>query len=86
MYPVASCVPAMHCASLQALLFTLCALCPKELCRVRVGPLTPHAIGALRDMRDILGIQFDIKPEYSSKTVVLSCIGTGYRNLNRAVS
>ncbi|CAI5465357.1 unnamed protein product [Closterium sp. Yama58-4] len=67
--------------SQQAFVLLLCALCPEELCRVRVGPLTPHTVDALRDMRALLGVQFDIRPDETTGTVFLSCIGSGHKNL-----
>ncbi|CAI5480987.1 unnamed protein product [Closterium sp. Yama58-4] len=72
--------------SQQAFVLLLCALCPEELCRVRVGPLTPHTVDALRDMRALLGVQFDIRPDESTGTVFLSCIGSGHRNLAKPVT
>ncbi|CAI5534648.1 unnamed protein product [Closterium sp. Naga37s-1] len=70
----------------QAFVLLLCALCPEELCRVRVGPLTPHTVDALRDMRAMLGVQFDIRPDESTGTVFLSCIGSGHKNLAKPVT
>ncbi|CAI5523501.1 unnamed protein product [Closterium sp. Naga37s-1] len=72
--------------SQQAFVLLLCALCPEELCRVRVGPLTPHTVDALRDMRAMLGVQFDIRPDESTGTVFLSCIGSGHKNLAKPVT
>ncbi|XP_068648003.1 probable RNA 3'-terminal phosphate cyclase-like protein [Aristolochia californica] len=70
----------------QGLLFLLCALCPQDVSKVRVGKLTPYAIETLRHIRDFLGVKFAIKPEPSTNTVVLKCVGCGLKNLSRKAS
>lgn len=69
----------------QAILLTLCALGPPELSRVRLGPLVPYAIRQLRHLRDFLGVRFTIKPEKESKTVFLTCVGAGVKNVARRI-
>ncbi|KAJ4826601.1 hypothetical protein Tsubulata_038125 [Turnera subulata] len=59
----------------QGLLFLLCALCPEDVSKVRVGKLSPHGIETLRHIRDFLRVKFDIKPDPSTGTVVLKCVG-----------
>ncbi len=54
--------------------------------QVRLGPLTPYAVSTLRHLREFFGVMFSIKTESASKTVFLSCIGAGVRNLNRKVT
>ncbi|KAL2458532.1 putative RNA 3'-terminal phosphate cyclase-like protein [Abeliophyllum distichum] len=49
----------------QGLLFLLCALCPQDVSKVRVGQLVPHGIEVLRHIRDFLGVKFVIKPDPS---------------------
>lgn len=70
----------------QGLLFLLCALCPPDVSKVRVGKLSPYGIETLRNIRDFLGVKFDIKPEPLSNTVVLKCVGCGLKNLSRKLS
>lgn len=70
----------------QGLLFLLCALCPQDVSKVRVGKLSPYGIETLRHIRDFLGVKFVIKPDPSSGTVLLKCIGCGFKNLSRKVS
>ncbi|KAL5565169.1 hypothetical protein UlMin_028333 [Ulmus minor] len=70
----------------QGLLFLLCALCPQDVSKVRVGKLSPHGIETLRNIRDVLGVKFDIKPDPSTGTVILKCVGCGLRNLSRKIS
>ncbi|KAL0377507.1 UNVERIFIED_CONTAM: putative RNA 3'-terminal phosphate cyclase-like protein [Sesamum radiatum] len=67
----------------QGLLFLLCALCPQDVSKVRVGKLAPYAIEVLRHIRDFLGVKFVIKPDPSTETVILKCVGCGLKNLSR---
>ncbi|KAJ3669317.1 hypothetical protein LUZ60_011267 [Juncus effusus] len=73
-------------SSHQGLLFILCALCPPDISKIRVGKLTPYGIETLRNIRDFLGVKFDIKPDPNSSTVTLKCVGSGIRNLSRKLS
>ncbi|XP_020590609.1 probable RNA 3'-terminal phosphate cyclase-like protein isoform X1 [Phalaenopsis equestris] len=73
-------------SSHQGLLFLLCALCPPDVSKVRVGKLTPYSIGTLRNIRDFLGVKFVIKPEPTTNTVILKCVGCGLKNMSRKFS
>ncbi|KMZ63506.1 putative RNA 3' terminal phosphate cyclase [Zostera marina] len=75
-------VDSMH----QGLLFLLCALCPQDVSKVRVGKLTPYAIDTLRNIRDFLGVKFIIEPDPPTNTVILKCLGCGLKNLSRKLS
>ncbi|XP_047311107.1 probable RNA 3'-terminal phosphate cyclase-like protein [Impatiens glandulifera] len=70
----------------QGLLFLLCALCPPDVSKVRVGKLSPYGIETLRSVKEFLGVVFDIKPDPSTATVVLKCVGSGFKNLSRKIS
>lgn len=70
----------------QGLLFLLCALSPQDVSKVRVGKLSPYGIETLRNIRDFLGVKFVIKPDPSTETVILKCVGCGMKNLSRKVS
>ncbi|KAH6774496.1 RNA cyclase family protein [Perilla frutescens var. hirtella] len=70
----------------QGLLFLLCALCPQDVSKVRVGKLSPYGIEVLRNIRDFLGVKFVIKPDPSTETVILKCVGCGLKNLSRKAS
>ncbi|KAH0459716.1 hypothetical protein IEQ34_012530 [Dendrobium chrysotoxum] len=73
-------------SSHQGLLFLLCAVCPPDVSKVRVGKLTPYSIATLRNIRDFLGVKFVIKPEPTTNTVILKCVGCGLKNLSRKIS
>ncbi|URD93435.1 RNA 3'-terminal phosphate cyclase-like [Musa troglodytarum] len=70
----------------QGLLFLLCALCPPDVSKVRVGMLTPYGIETLRNIRDFLGVKFVIKPDPTTNTVILKCVGCGMKNLSRKIA
>lgn len=70
----------------QGLLFLLCALCPQDISKVRVGKLSPYGIESLRNISEFLGVKFAIKPDPSDETVVLKCVGSGLKNLSRKLS
>ncbi|GKV14078.1 hypothetical protein SLEP1_g24999 [Rubroshorea leprosula] len=70
----------------QGLLFLLCALCPEDVSKVRVGMLSPYGIETLRNIKDFLGIVFSINADPSTGTVILKCLGCGLKNLSRKVS
>ncbi|KMT11218.1 hypothetical protein BVRB_5g110520 [Beta vulgaris subsp. vulgaris] len=70
----------------QGLLYVLCALCPQDVSKIRVGKLSPYGIEVLRLIKDFLGVKFAIKPDPSSGTVILKCVGCGLKNLSRKLS
>ena len=70
----------------QGLVILLCALGPEELNEVRLGPLTPHAVRTLRHLKAFFGATFSIKPQAASKTIFLSCIGAGVKNVSKRIS
>ena len=73
-------------SSHQGMLLLLCALGPEEINEVRLGPLTPHAVRTLRHLKEFLGVQFSVRPENSSGTIFLSCIGAGVANSNKRLT
>ncbi|KMT07175.1 hypothetical protein BVRB_6g155000 [Beta vulgaris subsp. vulgaris] len=70
----------------QGLLFILCALCPQDVSKIRVGKLSPYGIEILRLVNDFLGVKFDIKRDPSTGTTMLKCVGCGLKNLSRKLS
>ncbi|KAG6396020.1 hypothetical protein SASPL_142158 [Salvia splendens] len=70
----------------QGLLFLLCALCPPDVSKVRVGKLSPYGIEVLRHISDFLKVKFSIKPDPATNTVILKCVGCGLKNLSRKAS
>ncbi|TYK07873.1 putative RNA 3'-terminal phosphate cyclase-like protein [Cucumis melo var. makuwa] len=66
----------------QGLLFLLCALCPNDVSKVRVGEITPYGIETLRNIYDFLKVMFHIEPDPSSQTVLLKCVGFDLKNFS----
>jgi RNA 3'-terminal phosphate cyclase-like protein len=69
----------------QGLLLLLCALGPEEVNEVRLGPLTPHAVRTLRHVKEFFGVQFGIRPERDSRTIFLTCVGAGTKNMGKKI-
>ena len=54
------------------------ALGPEDVARCRMGALTPQAIQCLRDIRDALGVVFQLRA-LDDGHVHVSCVGVGFR-------
>ena len=68
----------------QSLAFLWMALSPEEVSRIRVGTLSQYSIETLRLIKYALDVEFMVKPDLETKTVLLSCLGTGFRNMAKA--
>jgi RNA 3'-terminal phosphate cyclase-like protein len=68
---------------LQSLVLLLMCLTSEDVNRVRLGALSPYTVTSLRLFKQVWGVEFKITPHDASNTVVLSCLGTGYRNMAR---
>lgn len=69
---------------MQSLVLLWMLLTPEDVSRIRIGSLTSYTIASLRLYKNAFGVEFKIKPDIASKTVLLSCLGIGYRNMARA--
>jgi RNA 3'-terminal phosphate cyclase-like protein len=69
---------------MQCLALLWMCLTPEDVSRIRIGTLTPYTIESLRLFKKALGVEFKVQPDHDTKTVLLSCLGTGYRNMARA--
>ncbi|CAI8619471.1 unnamed protein product [Vicia faba] len=70
----------------QGMLFLLCALCPQDVSKVRIGKLSQDGINTLRNIMDLLDVKFIINPDPDTQSVILKCIGCGMKNLSRKIS
>jgi len=70
-----------HC---QSLAFLWMALTPEDVSRIRVGTLSQYSIETLRLIKQAFNVEFKVTPDMETKTVLLSCLGTGYRNMAKA--
>ena len=69
----------------QSLVLLLMVLGPEDVSKIRLGKLSSYTIVFLRQLRDFFGVTFKIVPDPVTKTVLLSCVGSGYKNMARSV-
>ena len=70
--------------SCQSLALLWMCLTPEDVSRIRLGTLSQYTVETLRLLKLALDVEFKLTAEMDSKTVLLSCLGTGYRNMARA--
>ena len=84
-------------SSHQYLVLLYMALTQHHVSSVRLGPLTPYTISFLRNLKIFFGIVFKIKVEKINvdepgnkkglgSTLVMSCLGVGFENMNRSMT
>ena len=67
-------LPAPSCHDLQ------------DVSKIRIGTLSPHAIEALRHIRDFFGVTFQIEADRETKSVLCTCLGLGFTNYAKKVT
>jgi RNA 3'-terminal phosphate cyclase-like protein len=76
--------PGMVDQSHQWMLIILMALCPEDLSKAVLGPISPHAQVLLEDIKVFLGVTFKARQDFPKRDfTTLSCIGAGFGNVNR---
>ena len=70
--------------SCQSITLLMMCLGPEDVSRIRIGNLSQYTIMSLRLFKEAFGVEFKLKADNKTKTVLLSCLGTGYRNMARA--
>ena len=55
-----------------------------DVTRIRIGALSDYTIASLRLFKNVFGVEFKLRPDEETQTVILSCLGIGYRNMARA--
>lgn len=70
----------------QSLALLWMLLTPEDVSRIRIGTLSQFTIESLRLFKLVFGVEFKIKADPETKTVLLSCLGNGYRNMAKASS
>lgn len=68
----------------QSTALLLMCLGPEDVSRIRMGTLSPYSIVSLRLFKKALDVEFKVKADPETRTVMLSCLGSGYRNMARA--
>lgn len=67
----------------QSLMLLLMAAGPDDVSKIRLGKLTEYTIEFLRHIKTFFGVTFKIEPDPETKTVLLTCLGAGFKNLSR---
>uniref|UniRef100_A0A7S2RL33 RNA 3'-terminal-phosphate cyclase (ATP) n=1 Tax=Eucampia antarctica TaxID=49252 RepID=A0A7S2RL33_9STRA len=68
----------------QSLVLLLMCLGPEgDVTRIRTGALSEYTVSSLRLYKHVLGVEFKLRPDTETQTIVLSCLGSGYRNMAR---
>jgi len=70
----------------QSLFLLFMVLCPEDVSRLQLGSLGRHSIQTLRLLKDYFGVMFKIKEDKVTNTVLLSCLGSGFKNVNRRMT
>ncbi|CAO3692509.1 unnamed protein product [Umbelopsis ramanniana] len=70
----------------QWLNLLLMVLAPEDVGKIRIGKMTAFTVQFLRDLKQCFGVSFKIKPEASSQTILMACVGIGYVNHNKKAS
>mmetsp|Transcript_39483 Transcript_39483/g.58008 ORF Transcript_39483/g.58008 Transcript_39483/m.58008 type:complete len:379 (-) Transcript_39483:124-1260(-) len=68
----------------QSIALLLMCLGPEDVARIRIGTISQYTIASLRLFKQAFDIEFKVKPDHDTKTVFLSCLGSGYRNMAKA--
>jgi RNA 3'-terminal phosphate cyclase-like protein len=68
----------------QSLALLWMCLTPEDVSRIRLGTLSQYTVETLRLLKRGLDVEFKVTPENDTKTVMMSCLGTGYRNMAKA--
>jgi len=69
---------------IQSLALLWMCLTSEDVNRIRFGTLSGYAVESLRLFKRAFGVEFKVTADQETKTVLLSCYGTGYRNMARA--
>lgn len=70
--------------SCQSLALVWMCLTPEDVSRIRLGTLSQYTVETLRLLKRAFDVEFKLTPDFETKTVLMSCLGTGYRNMARA--
>jgi len=71
--------------STQSIFVTFMALGPEDVAKLRIGKLSNYTIEVLRNLKQFFGTTFQITPDPETKTVLLTCVGSAFKNLGRTL-
>ncbi|KAJ1912231.1 hypothetical protein H4219_005681 [Mycoemilia scoparia] len=73
------CFDSMH----QWMAFLFMVLSTEDVSKTRIGRLTQFSIQFLRDLQEFFNVTFKIKPDDETNTLLMTCVGVGYLNVNK---
>eukprot|EP00002_Diphylleia_rotans_P005483 TRINITY_DN14633_c0_g1_i1.p1 TRINITY_DN14633_c0_g1~~TRINITY_DN14633_c0_g1_i1.p1 ORF type:complete len:359 (-),score=56.24 TRINITY_DN14633_c0_g1_i1:238-1314(-) len=76
------CVDTAH----QCMMLLYMVLCPEDVSKIRFGKLTEYSVEFLRLLREFFGVTFKVVTDPETKTVLLTCMGIGFKNLSKKVA
>ena len=76
------CIDTVH----QSYILLLMCLTSEDVSKVRLGKLSQYTIECLRLYKLFFNVQFKLSTEPNTHTIFASCVGTGYKNINRKVA
>jgi len=68
----------------QSIALLLMCLGPEDVAKIRLGTLSKYTISSLRLLKKAFDVEFKVQADENSKTILLSCLGIGYRNVAKA--
>eukprot|EP01102_Stenamoeba_stenopodia_P005068 TRINITY_DN15572_c0_g1_i1.p1 TRINITY_DN15572_c0_g1~~TRINITY_DN15572_c0_g1_i1.p1 ORF type:complete len:388 (-),score=79.54 TRINITY_DN15572_c0_g1_i1:17-1084(-) len=69
----------------QSFMLLFMVLCQEDVSKIRLGKLSPHTILFLRVLKEFFGVQFKVDPDHETKTTVLTCVGSGFKNIAKKI-
>jgi len=69
----------------QGMMLLFMVLCTENVSKIRLGRLTNHTIQLLRHIRDCFGVRFKITSSDEGESLLLTCMGIGFKNLAKRV-
>lgn len=70
-------------SSHQSLMLLFMALCSEDVSKLRIGKLTQQTVTTLREIREFFGVTFKITPDSDTDTIIMTCVGSGFKNISR---
>ncbi|CAG8596410.1 8311_t:CDS:2, partial [Acaulospora morrowiae] len=67
----------------QWLVLLMMVLGSEDVSKVRLGQLSAFTIQYIRDLRDFFDVTFKIKPDSTTNTLLMACVGIGYINYSK---
>ncbi|CAG8437219.1 5076_t:CDS:2 [Diversispora eburnea] len=67
----------------QWLILLMMVLSTEDVSKIRLGQLTAFTIQYIRDLKNFFDVTFKIKPDPTTNTLLMACVGVGYINYSK---